>query len=287
MAKRRAVRRLDHPWDLSAWKGRFAVGVLVICLFLALAAGLVAIYTRLSPLQAVQDERTARQGVQEGRGRAVVTEGEELLKGLRSLVKELTGTVHLERVIANERRAQLDAERAASEALRAQLNAERFASQALCAQLNAERVDLLDTLYRAFGPARVDQAVEEINARRACAKRERAQSEEPAALTGDEQPERARTTTLPTTPEDETDEERESQRDTELILPLCAPKPGNDDGEATEVIDQEALLFALRPLVHEGLRGFDDVPESAPGRRLGPDEETPRKYRLTALEAGK
>jgi hypothetical protein len=39
--------------------------------------------------------------------------------------------------------------------------------------------------------------------------------------------------------------------------------------------------------VHEGLRSFDDVPEAPPGRQLGPDEETPRKYRLTAPEAGK
>ena len=80
------------------------MAVLVICLFLAPAAGLIATYARLSPLQAVQDERTARQEAQEGRGKAVVTEGEELLKGVRSLIKELTLTVHLERVIANERR---------------------------------------------------------------------------------------------------------------------------------------------------------------------------------------
>ena len=50
MAKRRAVRRLDHSWDLSAGKGRFAVALLVVCLFLALTAGLVAIYARLSPV---------------------------------------------------------------------------------------------------------------------------------------------------------------------------------------------------------------------------------------------
>lgn len=521
MAKRRAVRRLDHPWDLSAGKGRFAVALLVGCLFLALTAGLVAIYARVSSLQAVQDERIARQGVREGRREAVVTEGEDLLKGLRSLVRDLTATVHLERVTANERRDQLEAERAASEALGAQLNAQRFAAEALCAQLNAERValealgfeldpelvDLTDLLYRALGPARVDQAVARIKAARARAERERAQREKPAASSGDEEtkreqpprlhatpagqrtahaqevyaqseqpaapageepPEPARPTTLPTTPEDldeqrklvaataagdvdaddtaathawssaalataleaeaggatlsprrvpralpagavappasappplpsapaltaaglgwrptsphgarppaplprtatitgmpalhpqaptegtlperssgatrkqggadrsmhtpagsapgravfafaktevsmqahvaaptssppasamsffedETDEERESKRDTETNLPPRAPRPGNEDGEATEVIaiDPKALQHALRPTVQEGLRGLEDVPEAAPGRQRGHAEETPRKSRMTVLEAGK
>ena len=89
--------------------------------------------------------------------------------------------------------------------------------------------------------------------------------------------------------EDETDEERESKRDTETNLPPRAPKPGNDDGQATEVIamDPKALQNALRPTVQEGLRGREGVPEAAPGRQDGHAEETPRKSRLTVLEAGK
>ena len=89
--------------------------------------------------------------------------------------------------------------------------------------------------------------------------------------------------------EDETDEERESKRDTETNLPPRAPKPGNHDGEATEVIeiDPKALQDALRPTVQEGLHGLDGVPEAAPGRQRGHAEETPRKSRMTVLEAGK
>ncbi len=89
--------------------------------------------------------------------------------------------------------------------------------------------------------------------------------------------------------EDETDEERESKRDTETNLPPPARKPGDDDDEATEVIeiDPKALHDALRPTVQEGLRGREGVPEVAPGRQRGHAEETPRKSRLTVLEAGK
>jgi hypothetical protein len=89
--------------------------------------------------------------------------------------------------------------------------------------------------------------------------------------------------------EDETDDERESRRDTQTHLPPPARKPGDDDDEATEVIeiDPKALHGALRPTVQEGLRGMEGVPEAAPGRQRGHAEETPRKSRLTVLEAGK
>ena len=89
--------------------------------------------------------------------------------------------------------------------------------------------------------------------------------------------------------EDETDAEREAKRDTETNLPQPAPKPGNDEGEATEVIaiDPKALQHALRPTVQEGLRGVEGVPEEAPGRQRGHAEETSRKSRLTVLEVGK
>ena len=60
MAKRRAVRRFDHPWDLSAGKGRFAVALLLICLCPAPAAALAAISARRSPLNAFSDAGKAR-----------------------------------------------------------------------------------------------------------------------------------------------------------------------------------------------------------------------------------
>ena len=60
MAKRRAVRRFDHPWDLSAGKGRFAVALLLICLCPAPAAALVAISARQSPLNAFSVDGKAR-----------------------------------------------------------------------------------------------------------------------------------------------------------------------------------------------------------------------------------
>ena len=89
--------------------------------------------------------------------------------------------------------------------------------------------------------------------------------------------------------EDETDEERESKRDTGTNLPPPARKPGNDDDEATEVIeiDPKALQDALQPTVQEGLRGREGVLEGAPERQRGHAEETPRKSRMTVLEAGK
>ena len=87
--------------------------------------------------------------------------------------------------------------------------------------------------------------------------------------------------------EDETDAEREAKRDTVVTLSQPAPKPGNDDGEATEVIEKEALQRALRPTVQEDLRGVEGVPEATPGRQRGHVEETLRKSRLIVLEAGK
>ena len=139
----------------------------LICLVLVLVVVLVGIYVRLSPLQAFSYERKARQGLQEGREKARATEGDELFKGLRSQIRELTEILHLERGIANERQGQIEAERAAFHSLVAQLNEERLVVEGICLELNAERVDLQDALYRALGRDRVNRAVEEIRARRA------------------------------------------------------------------------------------------------------------------------
>ena len=52
-------------------------------------------------------------------------------------------------------------------------------------------------------------------------------------------------------------------------------------------IDTKALQDALRPTVREGLRGMEGIPEAAPEHQRSHAEETPRKSRLTVLEAGK
>jgi hypothetical protein len=87
--------------------------------------------------------------------------------------------------------------------------------------------------------------------------------------------------------EDETDAEREAKRDTVVTLPQPAPKPGNDDGEATAVIEKEALQRALRPTVHADLRGVEGVPEAAPGCHFSRSLETPRTSQLPEQKASK
>ncbi len=113
--------------------------VLVLCLFTVLAAGLVGIYKRLSPIQAFSDERRARQGLHQGRAETVATEGEALLRGLRALLKELAETVHLERGTANERQDRLDKARVTSEMLRGQLEAVSSTLTALLESVHLER----------------------------------------------------------------------------------------------------------------------------------------------------
>ena len=89
---------------------------------------------------------------------------------------------------------------------------------------------------------------------------------------------------------EETDEEREHNRDTaELIFSPPAPKPGEDDDPATEVIDvdPQALHRALSQPAHEESHGFDGVPQAAPGRHFSRPLETPRTSRLPEQEASK
>jgi hypothetical protein len=164
-----------------SWKGRSIMTLFLFCLVLVLVVALVGIYVRLSPLRAFSDQRTAHQGAQEGREKVRVTEGEELRKGLRGLIKELTDTLHLERRIANDRWDQLDAGRAAWQALLAQVQTERRASETLCAELYAgrlasealrqdlelERLALLDAFFSETAPERVEKAAQDIARSRA------------------------------------------------------------------------------------------------------------------------
>ncbi len=232
----------------------------LICIILVLVGALVGVYRRLSPLQAFSDERKARQGMQVGRAETVGTEGEEVLKRLRSQIRELSETIHLERSTANHREDLLKAERVASQAVCAQYQATCLALEVLCVELDAERVDYREILDRCFGQARVEQI-------RVRAKQERALSEKPAALV---------------------DDEREGNRDTDArMIPPPAPKPGDPDGDATEVMDvgQQAIQRALGQAAQEELHGVDGVPEAAPGRHLDPSLETPGKSWLTERKA--
>ena len=88
----------------------------------------------------------------------------------------------------------------------------------------------------------------------------------------------------PRAPTEALEEQPGEPRDTLTMHP--GSKPG-DDGELPEAWDLEPPMHAQRPPEQGDLRGVDGVPEAATGRKLGPDEETPRKYRLTTLEAGK
>ena len=89
--------------------------VFTIVAVIAIAVALIAIHIRLSPLQVLLDERTARQRAQANRQDTETTEGAALLIGLRKLHSEYAALVRLER--------------GASEAIRLQLNAERLALQ--------------------------------------------------------------------------------------------------------------------------------------------------------------
>ena len=199
--------------------------VLGICLFVVLALGQLAIFVRLSPLQVLVDERTARQRVQERRGDAEATEGAALLRGLRTLHKDQTEIVRRER--------------AASDVLRAQLNAERVALQARCKELDVERRALVGT------PSREQRA--------ARAKGERAQGENPAALGPQEETKRERPDALPTTPGDIADYR-------ELVAATAAGDVDAEDNEQTTLWSSSALTTALEA----GAGGATRPPQATP-----------------------
>jgi hypothetical protein len=114
------------------------VVVLVVCLFAVLAIGIVAIYTRLPPRQAVEEERTARQEVQAG-AELGVNEVEALIKEFRALLKELAETVDRERTISNQRQARFDKHRSTTEMFRVQLDVVSRTLNALLESVHLER----------------------------------------------------------------------------------------------------------------------------------------------------
>ena len=229
--------------------------VLGICLFVVLALGQLAIFVRLSPLQVLVDERTARQRAQERKGDADATEGTALLRGLRTLHKEQAEIVRRER--------------ATSDDLRAQLNAERIALQARCKELNAERLALVNTLYSEFAPERVERAAWELKTSReqraALARGERAQGENPAALGHEEETKREGTSKLAAMPEGQRaqgvkdaalaeGEQTEGERPTALPTTpgdvaddselVAATAAGDADADADDAAETRVLLKA-------------------------------------------
>ncbi|MFS8069772.1 MAG: hypothetical protein ACMG6S_25695, partial [Byssovorax sp.] len=222
-----------------------------------------------SSRRAVSVDGKARRGIQAGRAEAVGIEGEELLKGLRSQLKELSETIHLERSATKQRGDMLHAERVASSALCTQYQATFLSLEALCVELNAERADFTEIVLRSFGRARVDQ----IRARRARADHESAQGEslhapreeatkpdgiptaprgqlaahaqqdlaspeEPATFVGDEQPGRLRTPTVATTPEG-------IEEHCERLASTAADEADAEDTAMTRVFDKAATFAAL------------------------------------------
>lgn len=255
--------------------------VLVLVLSVALlAVGLVAIYLRLSPLQGLQDERTALFGALSGRRKAEADEGTGLLSKLRTLIKDQEGLLRHERSTTEKLRAYLGEERTASQAFCAQVNAARFAAEALCARLNEERsasealrdelevqrLALLDAFFGATSPEQVERAAQALTTSRALRaaydKWARPQTENPAALVCDEETkregvssfpatsadpraaharqERERSTSLPQTPEDFA-----AQR--QLVAATAADDRDvdSDDNETTRAWSSAALAQSL------------------------------------------
>ena len=91
----------------------------------------------------------------------------------------------------------------------------------------------------------------------------------------------------------ELEEEPEDKRDT-IAMPataMPAPKPSDEDGEATTVLDVDLPLYALRsalirppaPLAHSGLIGGEDIADETAHPYFGPDEKTPPRRGRAAM----
>jgi hypothetical protein len=88
---------------------------------------------------------------------------------------------------------------------------------------------------------------------------------------------------------------RDEPRDT--VEMIATRKPDDADGKATKMLEwvaesgweppMYALLQVPFPSAHVGELGSDGVPKAGSGRRLGPDEKTPRTGLLLANEADK
>jgi len=84
------------------------------------------------------------------------------------------------------------------------------------------------------------------------------------------------------------EEDPEEKRDT---ISMLAPKPSDEEGEATTFFKPEPPLYARRsalmrppaPLSHPDLIGSEDVPEEAAQMQLGPEEKTPPRHGRAAM----
>jgi hypothetical protein len=191
------------------------------------------------------------------------------------LVALVVLAVHVARLRARVKRlerkatpAEVQARLAAAEQGQTRLAFEVQTQSRLAAAAQAQGVTELRLLRDEFTSARVEQSATAIGARRA--------------------EKRAEAAVLPSEVRDAADE----QRDT---VAMPAPKPSNDDGEATSVLDPDPPMYAprsapmrppalLAPLAHPDLIGSEDHADEAARSRLGPDEQTPpRRGRASLL----
>jgi hypothetical protein len=96
---------------------------------------------------------------------------------------------------------------------------------------------------------------------------------------------RAAAATSPPEPNDP-----EDQRDTLAMPAPVAPRPDDDEGEATHVLDSDPPIYARRAtttssaaLAHPDLIGSEDIADEAALTRLGPDDKTPPHGRCAAM----
>ncbi len=91
--------------------------------------------------------------------------------------------------------------------------------------------------------------------------------------------------------EPELEEEPEDKRDT-IATPttaMPAPKPSDEDGEATTVLDlplyalRSALIRPPASLAHPDLMGGEDIADETAHPYLGPDETTPPRRGRAAM----
>jgi hypothetical protein len=191
------------------------------------------------------------------------------------LVALVVLAVHVARLRARVKRlerkatpAEVQARLAAAEQGQTRLAFEVQTQSRLAAAAQAQGVTELRLLRDEFTSARVEQSATAIGARRA--------------------EKRAEAAVLSSEVRDAADE----QRDT---VAMPAPKPSNDDGEATSVLDPDPPMYAprsapmrppalLAPLAHPDLIGSEDHADEAARSRLGPDEQTPpRRGRASLL----
>ena len=198
--------------------------------------------------------------------------------GALMLVALVVLAVHVARLRARVKRlerkatpAEVQARLAAAEQGQTRLAFEVQTQSRLAAAAQAQGVTELRLLRDEFTSARVEQSATAIGARRA--------------------EKRAEAAVLPSELRDAADA-ADVQRDT---VAMPAPKPSNDDGEATSVLDPDPPMYAprsapmrppalLAPLAHPDLIGSEDHGGEAARSRLGPDEQTPpRRGRASLL----